>query len=808
MTMKIFKLFLSAAVMVSLAAGCARELEPAHAELNKSVSYTATLDETPTKTVLDYEKKLSLWTGDEYISVLNGQENYTFMSTSQEPSVTATFFLAEEKDYIPSDVVAMYPCRAEYALDKESMTVSGVYVPTSQKMNPETYDVNASILMAYAEGNELKFKNAMTLLRFKVKDSGVYSVTIKSNGGEGLTGGYDLKWNDGSPLFAPVEAVDSVNLCVNGDFEPGKYYYAAVVPGNYPQGFTVTMNTGGESRVISDAKTLERNTIYDLGEFALPAAVSWGITGTMNAWGDLQKDYILEEEGEWLVYQNLPISIMDCFKFRADNEWVSERSFGGILSADEYVFAEGERGNMYIWEPGLYDIYLAKNLESFKFEKVGDLENKPEAKNWGVVGTMTGWGNDYVMTAEGNIYVARNIPIRATDEFKFRVDGAWDYNLGSPQLIEGEVSLPVTSVYPAYLAVGGRNITVAESGLYDIFLSCYEDGFRIIKVDDLEEEEPQPDPDPVPGESIYGIVGTLNGWDAPDVNMGDAGDGMYVAKNVVFDKDENKFKIRANEEWNDEANFGLKAAGPIEKDKGYPVISSGGSGDMTIASGTYDIWFDLTNMMVYAMTPGKHPKDAGTEMPKYGEWIYVPGNHQGWSPDKAPALRSENKDGVYTGFVNFNGDFKFTHARDWNNGEYNKDHFETYPEGFSKSNDGTNITAPAKYCYVVVNVPEKKIEATPVVWGIIGSATAGGWDTDQDMTWDAKKACWTATVDFAAGDWKFRANDGWDINLGGAEGDLTAGGANINVAEAGTYAVELYTERTTSDKVYCTVTKQ
>ena len=68
--------------------------------------------------------------------------------------------------------------------------------------------------------------------------------------------------------------------------------------------------------------------------------------------------------------------------------------------------------------------------------------------------------------------------------------------------------------------------------------------------------------------SIYGIVGTLNGWAAPDVNMGDAGDGMYVAKNVVFDLDENKFKIRATEEWNDEANFGLEAAGPIEPDKG------------------------------------------------------------------------------------------------------------------------------------------------------------------------------------------------------------------------------------------------
>lgn len=425
--------------------------------------------------------------------------------------------------------------------------------------------------------------------------------------------------------------------------------------------------------------------------------------------------------------------------------------------------------------------------------------------------------------------------------------------------------------------------------------------------------------------SIYGIVGTLNGWAAPDVNMGDAGDGMYVAKNVVFDKDENKFKIRANEEWKDDANFGLEAAGPIEPDKGYPVISSGGSGDMTVPAGTYDVWFDLTNMMVYAMTPGKHPKDAGqgevvvpvdpatldwyivgqfnnwttadanakltkdedgkwfvlkgfvadgqgfkfhaagednwavnrgaegdtepaeapvgeefalvangknislpagtydvyvssafdkvmffepgNEPAKYVEWIFVPGNHQGWSPATAPALRSANKDGIYTGFVNFNGEFKFTHVRDWA-GEYNSDHFDTYADGFVKGSAGGNITGPVGYYYVTANVPEKKLEATSVVWGIIGSATAGGWDTDQDMTWDDTKKCWTATVEFVAGEWKFRANDAWDINLGGTEADLTAGGANINVAEAGTYVVELYTERTTSDKFYCTVTKQ
>ena len=116
---------------------------------------------------------------------------------------------------------------------------------------------------------------------------------------------------------------------------------------------------------------------------------------------------------------------------------------------------------------------------------------------------------------------------------------------------------------------------------------------------------------------------------------------------------------------------------------------------------------------------------------------------------------------------------------------------------------------------VKISIPElwtseKKIEVLPVVWGVIGNATAGGWDADQDMTWDAEKKCWTATLALTEGKLKFRSNDAWaaNPNLGGTFDNLTLGGADIDVAEAGTYVMDLYTERTTSEKIYCTVTKQ
>jgi hypothetical protein len=75
-------------------------------------------------------------------------------------------------------------------------------------------------------------------------------------------------------------------------------------------------------------------------------------------------------------------------------------------------------------------------------------------------------------------------------------------------------------------------------------------------------------------------------------------------------------------------------------------------------------------------------------------------------------------------------------------------------------------------------------------WGIIGSATPGGWSDDTNMTWDPVNGVFKITLTMVAGDFKFRANDSWDYNLGGSLGALTPGGGNIPIA-AGTYTITL-----------------
>jgi hypothetical protein len=81
-------------------------------------------------------------------------------------------------------------------------------------------------------------------------------------------------------------------------------------------------------------------------------------------------------------------------------------------------------------------------------------------------------------------------------------------------------------------------------------------------------------------------------------------------------------------------------------------------------------------------------------------------------------------------------------------------------------------------------------------WGIIGDATNGGWDTDTNMTPGANNT-WTITTHLNAGEIKFRANDGWDINYGGSDGKIVAGGDNIKITAAGTYTITLDLENGT-----------
>ncbi len=194
------------------------------------------------------------------------------------------------------------------------------------------------------------------------------------------------------------------------------------------------------------------------------------------------------------------------------------------------------------------------------------------------------------------------------------------------------------------------------------------------------------------------------------------------------------------------------------------------------------------NTLVSTVIPIKvTPYKAALNFPK----LQVAGSHQGWNPaDNNTVIYSLKSDNKYEGFINFpaNTEFKYTVGPSWtlNYGDKGADG--------TLDKDGDNLKATtAGYYRLRANLNDFSHSVDLTEWGLIGSATANGWDSDQNMTFDAAKSEWVITTGLKAGEIKFRANDAWGMNFGdnGANGSLEYDGANIAIAAEGNYEIRL-----------------
>jgi hypothetical protein len=171
-------------------------------------------------------------------------------------------------------------------------------------------------------------------------------------------------------------------------------------------------------------------------------------------------------------------------------------------------------------------------------------------------------------------------------------------------------------------------------------------------------------------------------------------------------------------------------------------------------------------------------------------FVYVPGAYQGWNPSTADSLQSPTSNGIYSGIINFtpgNLQFKITPVKNWNNS------YGTSDGSSVVYNGGNNlyVNAPGS-TLVTLNLNNNTYTAVPNLWSIIGDATVGGWSTDTDMSFNNGTQVWTIkTTLTGGGNVKFRLNHDWGTNLGGSNGTLSLGGANIPIATSGTYTITL-----------------
>ena len=195
----------------------------------------------------------------------------------------------------------------------------------------------------------------------------------------------------------------------------------------------------------------------------------------------------------------------------------------------------------------------------------------------------------------------------------------------------------------------------------------------------------------------------------------------------------------------------------------------------------------------------------------FAEYIWEAGVNNNWGSDAQP-LYCGDGNGTYVGFF-------YAQDADWSGG---KGAFKFQKEfndwavnyGFGSGDDasgtlaegGDNIMVAPGFYRAEVNLAAMTYKLTPVQIGIIGPAQAGGWSDDTDMTYNPETRAWEATIALTAGEFKFRANDGWDINWGGSVDNLTQNGANLSIDTDGTYFIQFFPNCET--KSYCNITKK
>lgn len=205
-----------------------------------------------------------------------------------------------------------------------------------------------------------------------------------------------------------------------------------------------------------------------------PWSVIGSIASTGNSWN---ADEAMTTDGTWHVCEGLTLSASDEFKFRKDGAWAV--NFGGNFTALDEEFEVTQDGpNIKVPEDGVYDLLLNPDTGKAKIvvHKEDPFAAFTEESDWSVIGSIASTGNswnaDEEMTTDGTWHVCRDLELAASDEFKFRKDGAWAVNFGGTLATLGE-EFDVTQ--------DGPNIKVEEDGTYHLYLNPDTAKAKIVK---------------------------------------------------------------------------------------------------------------------------------------------------------------------------------------------------------------------------------------------------------------------------------------------------------------------------------------
>lgn len=254
----------------------------------------------------------------------------------------------------------------------------------------------------------------------------------------------------------------------------------------------------------------------------------------------------------------------------------------------------------------------AKLYSQPKTAKVTAIEAGPMKSEWGLVGTVNGWGfPDITMFIVEPYFVAYNVVLTENDEFKIRasVAGEWDDTKNYGTEVKGTFAPNV--IIPVVTSGGSQNIGVKEAGVYDIYFDLENTTVYLMQAGKTPDQAGEAETEYVDGSTlVVGLSGKFAGveyWvDPADDRLAafktktitdeatHAGTYTYEIANFTMTSGD-EFKVRINGAW-----IGVAEGATVE---GLAV--SGEGNFIAGESGTYKVaisfdWDGLTQTNVKA----------------------------------------------------------------------------------------------------------------------------------------------------------------------------------------------------------------
>ena len=470
----------------------------------------------------------------------------------------------------------------------------------------------------------------------------------------------------------------------------------------------------------------------DPGEDPKPT-VAWGMMGCFvdNLWSS---DVPMTQEGEWIVAKGAQFTELT-FKIRGNGSWDDATNIGVAPGAERgvvngkvsVVTAEYSKANLggdaadikLNGEPGTYDVYFSfENLEVYVMEegyKPGEKEPQnpdPVEITYTVVGTLNNinWNNaapEGLMTAEGDYYVARNVPFvtaatlyGGADQIEFKIveTGTWT-GYGRVEEAVNPVNTEIA------LQMGGDNIMVTGAeGPYDVYFDKANLKVWVMTPGTTPGAAPETPVTPVTEGVIWendGTVGPAN-WDSTYRFAIEGGDslgecvaeipaavwaGMKIAPfsvNITPDPSATWWQVRVLDGWwtnNDESgasDITINTPGLVDNGNGtYTfVVDLAANPELAALIDTQHLLFTgagYTINKIYFGEP-ENPGQGGGEEPAKSDWHIVGSfTGEGWGWDAAAGIALDILDANYFGLLGFElpegAQFKFLQGTAWGGAE-------------------------------------------------------------------------------------------------------------------------------------------